>query len=105
MPLKLTSAPAYDSVIDICMVTMRVCAVLYALMLLLSQTLSKTHVGYPQRSMEIRNPDIDASWYTGRGIRPVGRFGRRTTGRIQRLAIATHRLCVPNMDNEDWRTD
>ncbi|NXA39164.1 PRRP protein, partial [Eudromia elegans] len=30
-----------------------------------------------QRSMEIRNPDIDPSWYTGRGIRPVGRFGRR----------------------------
>ncbi|XP_035187645.1 prolactin-releasing peptide isoform X3 [Oxyura jamaicensis] len=29
------------------------------------------------RSMEIRNPDIDPSWYTGRGIRPVGRFGRR----------------------------
>ncbi|NXI66497.1 PRRP protein, partial [Anseranas semipalmata] len=30
-----------------------------------------------ERSMEIRNPDIDPSWYTGRGIRPVGRFGRR----------------------------
>ncbi|XP_067154595.1 prolactin-releasing peptide [Apteryx mantelli] len=30
-----------------------------------------------QHSMEIRNPDIDPSWYTGRGIRPVGRFGRR----------------------------
>ncbi|XP_032045866.1 prolactin-releasing peptide [Aythya fuligula] len=29
------------------------------------------------RSMAIRNPDIDPSWYTGRGIRPVGRFGRR----------------------------
>uniref|UniRef100_A0A673ZMC6 Prolactin releasing hormone n=1 Tax=Salmo trutta TaxID=8032 RepID=A0A673ZMC6_SALTR len=61
--------------------TMRVCAVLYALLLLLSWTLSKTHVGYPQRSMEI-NPDIDASWYTERGIRPVGRFGRRMNGRI-----------------------
>lgn len=35
------------------MMTMRVCAVLYALMLLLSRTLSKTHVGYPQSSMEI----------------------------------------------------
>ncbi|NXE23248.1 PRRP protein, partial [Ardeotis kori] len=30
-----------------------------------------------EHSMEIRNPDIDPSWYTGRGIRPVGRFGRR----------------------------
>ncbi|XP_032549395.1 prolactin-releasing peptide isoform X2 [Chiroxiphia lanceolata] len=38
-----------------------------------------------QRSMEIRNPDIDPSWYTGRGIRPVGRFGRR-----QALGEGTH---------------
>uniref|UniRef100_A0A8C4K6F9 Uncharacterized protein n=1 Tax=Dromaius novaehollandiae TaxID=8790 RepID=A0A8C4K6F9_DRONO len=25
----------------------------------------------------LADPDIDPSWYTGRGIRPVGRFGRR----------------------------
>uniref|UniRef100_A0A8C3YQX2 Prolactin releasing hormone n=1 Tax=Catagonus wagneri TaxID=51154 RepID=A0A8C3YQX2_9CETA len=30
-----------------------------------------------QHSMEIRTPDINPAWYTGRGIRPVGRFGRR----------------------------
>ncbi|XP_032209928.1 prolactin-releasing peptide [Neovison vison] len=30
-----------------------------------------------QHSMEIRTPDIDPAWYTGRRIRPVGRFGRR----------------------------
>ncbi|XP_064022957.1 prolactin-releasing peptide [Pogoniulus pusillus] len=40
-------------------------------------TLPFTHCRIRQRSMEIRNPDIDPSWYTGRGIRPVGRFGRR----------------------------
>ncbi|KAL4665343.1 hypothetical protein H8957_012485 [Semnopithecus entellus] len=28
-------------------------------------------------SMEIRTPDINPAWYTSRGIRPVGRFGRR----------------------------
>ncbi|XP_028352979.1 melanophilin [Physeter macrocephalus] len=28
-------------------------------------------------SMELRTPDINPAWYTGRGIRPVGRFGRR----------------------------
>uniref|UniRef100_A0A8B9FU90 Prolactin releasing hormone n=1 Tax=Amazona collaria TaxID=241587 RepID=A0A8B9FU90_9PSIT len=38
-----------------------------------------------ERSMEIRNPDIDPSWYTGRGIRPVGRFGRQ-----QALDEGTH---------------
>uniref|UniRef100_A0A8C3UEZ3 Prolactin releasing hormone n=1 Tax=Catharus ustulatus TaxID=91951 RepID=A0A8C3UEZ3_CATUS len=46
-------------------------------LLLLCLTLPATHGRVLQRSMEIRNPDIDPSWYTGRGIRPVGRFGRR----------------------------
>ncbi|KAL0964066.1 hypothetical protein UPYG_G00317900 [Umbra pygmaea] len=68
---------------------MRVCAVVCALtVLMLSQTISKTHIGYPQRSMGIRNPGIDPLWYTGRGIRPVGRFGRRAT--VRRLALASH---------------
>ncbi|XP_029080387.1 prolactin-releasing peptide [Monodon monoceros] len=30
-----------------------------------------------QYSMELRTPDINPAWYTGRVIRPVGRFGRR----------------------------
>ncbi|XP_059871440.1 prolactin-releasing peptide isoform X1 [Delphinus delphis] len=30
-----------------------------------------------QHSTELRTPDINPAWYTGRGIRPVGRFGRR----------------------------
>ncbi|NXY56020.1 PRRP protein, partial [Callaeas wilsoni] len=46
-------------------------------LLLLCLTLPTTHGRVLEHSMEIRNPDIDPSWYTGRGIRPVGRFGRR----------------------------
>ncbi|KAM6398348.1 prolactin-releasing peptide [Pluvialis apricaria] len=46
-------------------------------LLLTCLTLPITHGHIHERSMEIRNPDIDPSWYTGRGIRPVGRFGRR----------------------------
>uniref|UniRef100_A0A8C8ZK51 Prolactin releasing hormone n=1 Tax=Prolemur simus TaxID=1328070 RepID=A0A8C8ZK51_PROSS len=30
-----------------------------------------------QHPMETRAPDINPAWYRGRGIRPVGRFGRR----------------------------
>ncbi|XP_064518118.1 prolactin-releasing peptide-like isoform X2 [Pseudopipra pipra] len=54
-------------------------------LLLACLTLPVTYGGILQRSMEIRNPDIDPSWYTGRGIRPVGRFGRR-----QALGEGTH---------------
>ncbi|XP_044287911.1 prolactin-releasing peptide [Varanus komodoensis] len=51
-----------------------------------------------EQSMEIRNPDIDPSWYTGRGIRPVGRFGRRRAAAgegVQKLAYRQQRVCLP----------
>ncbi|KAM9284222.1 prolactin-releasing peptide [Cariama cristata] len=54
-------------------------------LLLACLTLPVAHSRIRERSMEIRNPDIDPSWYTGRGIRPVGRFGRR-----QALGKGTH---------------
>uniref|UniRef100_A0A2K6G2F9 Prolactin releasing hormone n=1 Tax=Propithecus coquereli TaxID=379532 RepID=A0A2K6G2F9_PROCO len=41
--------------------------------LALQAAASRTH----QHSMETRAPDINPAWYRGRGIRPVGRFGRR----------------------------
>ncbi|XP_053511164.1 prolactin-releasing peptide [Artibeus jamaicensis] len=47
-------------------------------LLLLSLALRGAASRAHQHSMEIRTPDIDPAWYTGRRIRPVGRFGRRT---------------------------
>ncbi|KAM5327093.1 prolactin-releasing peptide [Glossophaga mutica] len=41
-----------------------------------------------QHSKEIRAPDIDPAWYTGRRIRPVGRFGRRTVA-LRTVALRT----------------
>uniref|UniRef100_A0A8C8UAM2 Prolactin releasing hormone n=1 Tax=Peromyscus maniculatus bairdii TaxID=230844 RepID=A0A8C8UAM2_PERMB len=46
---------------------------LLLLALVLPGASSRAH----QHSMETRTPDINPAWYTGRGIRPVGRFGRR----------------------------
>ena len=51
------------------------------------------------------DPDIIASWYTGRGIRPVGRFGRRETERKRGLAVPSHRVCAPAASSEDWVRD
>ncbi|KAG9339529.1 hypothetical protein JZ751_023671, partial [Albula glossodonta] len=85
---------------------MRVCAVLCTLMLLLSLALPKSHGRYPQRSMEIRtDPDIDASWYTGRGIRPVGRFGRRESGMNKGSGYGIRRLCIPITSDDDSPID
>ncbi|XP_036395868.1 prolactin-releasing peptide [Megalops cyprinoides] len=80
---------------------MKLCAILCTLMLLLSLALPKSHGRYPQRSMEIRNPDIDASWYTGRGIRPVGRFGRRELGVGRGPGNAMRRVCLPIATDDD----
>ncbi|AWP12719.1 putative prolactin-releasing peptide-like [Scophthalmus maximus] len=76
---------------------MRVCAVLYAVLLVLSPALSGAHRG---GSIIIRDPNIDASWYTGRGIRPVGRFGRRAAQRNKRLAFITARVYRPAADSD-----
>ncbi|KAM7096651.1 prolactin-releasing peptide isoform 1-T1 [Ciconia maguari] len=84
-------------------------------LLLTCLTLPIAHGRIRERSMEIRskesrNPDIDPSWYTGRGIRPVGRFGRR-----QALGEGTHpggagrrQVCAPpglhpQPPRQEWR--
>ncbi|XP_021513102.1 prolactin-releasing peptide [Meriones unguiculatus] len=48
-------------------------------LLLLGSVLPGASSQAHQHSMETRTPDINPAWYTGRGIRPVGRFGRRRT--------------------------
>ncbi|XP_045701608.1 prolactin-releasing peptide [Phyllostomus hastatus] len=50
-----------------------------------------------QHSMETRTPDIDPAWYTGRRIRPVGRFGRRTVAlrTVPRLGLWHHQAASP----------
>ncbi|KAF4022051.1 PRLH [Cervus elaphus hippelaphus] len=50
-----------------------------------------------QHSMEIRTPDINPAWYAGRGIRPVGRFGRRRAAPGDRARPGPRRVpaCFP----------
>ncbi|XP_056390613.1 prolactin-releasing peptide [Hyla sarda] len=54
------------------------------------------------------DPDIDPSWYTGRGIRPVGRFGRRgTTWEDTRNSMyrPLRQTCVPIEDSAELNDD
>ncbi|XP_008298367.1 prolactin-releasing peptide-like [Stegastes partitus] len=80
---------------------MRLCAGLCAVLLLLSQALSGSQAA---GSMIIKNPDIDASWYTGRGIRPVGRFGRKVHRRNERLGFITAGVYRPKTGSNVWIT-
>uniref|UniRef100_A0A8C5Q7C5 Prolactin-releasing peptide n=1 Tax=Leptobrachium leishanense TaxID=445787 RepID=A0A8C5Q7C5_9ANUR len=47
------------------------------LMLLLLLSLLSVQSRSFNHEMEIRSPDIDPYWYVGRGVRPIGRFGKR----------------------------
>ncbi|XP_026000506.1 prolactin-releasing peptide isoform X2 [Astatotilapia calliptera] len=82
---------------------MRVCVMLFVV-LLLNGTLSESQ---RDGSVIIRgdpDPDISASWYTGRGIRPLGRFGRKAARRNELLAFITARVYRPTADSGVWIT-
>ncbi|KAH0621739.1 hypothetical protein JD844_023357 [Phrynosoma platyrhinos] len=76
---------------------MRLLTVCLLCLLLDCLVLPDTECQNLDQSMEIRNPDIDPSWYTGRGIRPVGRFGRRRAAgeRAQRSSHRHWQACFP----------
>uniref|UniRef100_A0A8C4VVX1 Prolactin-releasing peptide n=1 Tax=Gopherus evgoodei TaxID=1825980 RepID=A0A8C4VVX1_9SAUR len=72
-------------------------AACFMYLLLICLALPKAKCRLHERSMEIGNPDIDPSWYTGRGIRPMGRFGwRRAVVESSRKSGYGHRqACFP----------
>ncbi|XP_020827750.1 prolactin-releasing peptide [Phascolarctos cinereus] len=76
-------------------------------LLLTCLALPKAECRLHDHSVEIRNPDIDPSWYTGRGIRPVGRFGRRraTSEGYQRSAYGRHHPCFPTEESNESAQD
>uniref|UniRef100_A0A3Q4AKG7 Uncharacterized protein n=1 Tax=Mola mola TaxID=94237 RepID=A0A3Q4AKG7_MOLML len=58
-------------------------AALVLLVLLLSSGVSSAHSTTVEHDLHIvhnvdnRSPEIDPFWYVGRGVRPIGRFGKR----------------------------
>ncbi|XP_067405902.1 prolactin-releasing peptide [Emydura macquarii macquarii] len=82
---------------------MKLLAACFLCLLLVCLALPEAECRLHVRSMEIRNPDIDPSWYTGRGIRPVGRFGRRRAvgGSSQKLGYGHQQACFPLEKSSD----
>uniref|UniRef100_A0A670HSV0 Prolactin releasing hormone n=1 Tax=Podarcis muralis TaxID=64176 RepID=A0A670HSV0_PODMU len=58
-------------------------------------------------SAQPADPDIDPSWYTGRGIRPVGRFGRRRAAgeKAQKSDHRPQQACFPIGDSDEQLQD
>uniref|UniRef100_A0A4W3J8D4 Prolactin-releasing peptide n=1 Tax=Callorhinchus milii TaxID=7868 RepID=A0A4W3J8D4_CALMI len=76
-----------------------------SLALLTSLTLGHSSTG--NSTLCFADTDIDSSWYTGRGIRPVGRFGRRglTLENSRKYDFGTRRICIPIQEREDSSQD
>ncbi|KAM3592968.1 uncharacterized protein V6R79_002893 [Siganus canaliculatus] len=83
------------------------------LLLLLSSSLSSAHSTTVEHDFHIvhnvdnRSPEIDPFWYVGRGVRPIGRFGKRYSsaevlgsGRMQPV-VRTLALLLNSIRNKE----
>ncbi|XP_029003497.1 LOW QUALITY PROTEIN: prolactin releasing hormone 2 [Betta splendens] len=75
--------PSGASDVRICVLTSRWLPAALALLLVLSCSFSSAHSTTVEHDFHIvhnvdnRSPEIDPFWYVGRGVRPIGRFGKR----------------------------
>ncbi|XP_056439958.1 prolactin releasing hormone 2 [Gadus chalcogrammus] len=71
----------------LCLLSYRWLAVALAI-LLASSTVTLAHSTTVEHDFHIvhnvdnRSPEIDPFWYVGRGVRPIGRFGKRHSGLV-----------------------
>uniref|UniRef100_H9GTN4 Prolactin releasing hormone 2 n=1 Tax=Anolis carolinensis TaxID=28377 RepID=H9GTN4_ANOCA len=56
----------------------------YILVLLLSVSFASGQRKVFNHQIDNRSPEIDPFWYVGRGVRPIGRFGKRQLKNRQR---------------------
>ncbi|XP_068160103.1 prolactin releasing hormone 2 [Antennarius striatus] len=69
--------------VQLCVLTSRSLFVALTLLLFLSFSFSSAHSTTVEHDFHIvhnvdnRSPEIDPFWYVGRGVRPIGRFGKR----------------------------
>ncbi|XP_029313832.1 prolactin releasing hormone 2 [Cottoperca gobio] len=75
--------PGRAADVRLCVLTSRWLPAALALLLLLSCSFSSAHSTTLEHDFHIvhnvdnRSPEIDPFWYVGRGVRPIGRFGKR----------------------------
>ncbi|CAJ0938191.1 unnamed protein product [Ranitomeya imitator] len=54
--------------------------------------------------MEFQSPEIDPYWYVGRGVRPIGRFGKRqmrNKSSLQPRFIGLFKLILSHLKKQD----
>lgn len=96
-----------------CVLTSRWLPAALALLLLLSSSLSCAHSTTVEHDLHIvhnvdnRSPEIDPFWYVGRGVRPIGRFGKRHSNvealgsRGMQRVVRTLELLLSSLRNKE----
>ncbi|TRZ02753.1 hypothetical protein DNTS_005432 [Danionella cerebrum] len=80
----------------------KLCALLCFLCVLTCFTQPKPLDELQVPSLELRaDPNIDAMWYKDRGIRPVGRYGRKLPQRSEGSFFRKTRFCYPEVQVEN----
>uniref|UniRef100_A0A667XNH7 Prolactin releasing hormone 2 n=1 Tax=Myripristis murdjan TaxID=586833 RepID=A0A667XNH7_9TELE len=93
-----------------CVLTSRWLPAALALFLFLSSTVSYAHSTTVEHDFHVvhnvdnRSPEIDPFWYVGRGVRPIGRFGKRRaalgSGGLQPV-LTTLELLLSSLRNKE----
>ncbi|TRY64840.1 hypothetical protein DNTS_022244 [Danionella cerebrum] len=85
--LSLSMLPAaFTQPITKCLIGSHLGTVAFLLLLILSAMKTSAHGTTVEQDLHIvhnvdnRSPEIDPFWYVGRGVRPIGRFGKRQSG-------------------------
>ncbi|XP_076866810.1 prolactin releasing hormone 2 [Brachyhypopomus gauderio] len=52
-------------------------------------------------NVDNRSPEIDPFWYVGRGVRPIGRFGKRQSGRVLQPVVKSLELLLSTLRNKE----
>ncbi|KAJ8419173.1 hypothetical protein AAFF_G00006720 [Aldrovandia affinis] len=52
-------------------------------------------------NLDNRSPEIDPFWYVGRGVRPIGRFGKRQASSGLRPAVSHLELLLHSLRDKD----
>nr|ABD33839.1 prolactin-releasing peptide C-RFamide precursor [Cyprinus carpio] len=96
---------AFTQPVTKCLIGSRLGTVAFLLLLILSAT--ETHGTTVEHDLHIvhnvdnRSPEIDPFWYVGRGVRPIGRFGKRQSGGGLQPVVKSLEILLNTLRNKE----
>uniref|UniRef100_A0A671KDA1 Prolactin releasing hormone 2 n=2 Tax=Sinocyclocheilus TaxID=75365 RepID=A0A671KDA1_9TELE len=90
-----------------CLIGSRLGTVAFLLLLILSATETSAHGTTVEHDLHIvhnvdnRSPEIDPFWYVGRGVRPIGRFGKRQSGGGLQPVVKSLEILLNTLRNKE----